>query len=87
MWPDIIFRSTDQFFQEPGADDPEYWQNFTNMIAEGLYTNIRYLSKITDFSDGWSEDFKNLDKAEKSFWYDYASGIPEKFKKLNLFIR
>ena len=34
-----------------------------------------------------SEDFNNLPESEKSFWFDYASGIPDKLKRLNLFIR
>ncbi len=33
------------------------------------------------------EEFKNLAESEKSFWYDIAARIPEKLKKLNLFIR
>jgi serine phosphatase RsbU (regulator of sigma subunit) len=87
MWTDIIYRGSDQLFQEPEYDDPEHWKIFTSQIAEGLYTDIRRLGKNRDFSDEMSGDFTSLHNTEKSFWYDYASAIPDKFKRLNLFIR
>jgi serine phosphatase RsbU (regulator of sigma subunit) len=86
MWPDIIYKN-DQSFQEETPGDVMHWQNFTNQIAEGLYTDIRRLNRLMKFSDSIFDDFGILTDSEKLFWHDCAAMIPEKFRKLNLFIR
>jgi serine phosphatase RsbU (regulator of sigma subunit) len=87
MWPEIIYSRGEQSVQNIRAKDLMYWQLLTDQIAEGLYTDIRRQASLNDFSDNISEYFPTLSSEEKSFWNDYASGIPGKFKRLNLFIR
>jgi serine phosphatase RsbU (regulator of sigma subunit) len=87
MWLEIIYCSNDQSVHELSSEGANYWELFTNKIAEGLYSDVQHLSNLLNFSDNIPEYFKNLPRAEKSFWNDYASGIPDKFKRLNLFIR
>jgi serine phosphatase RsbU (regulator of sigma subunit) len=84
MWPEIIYPGS---VPETIAEDTSYWLHFTVKIAEGLYSDIRQNAKLLLFSDNKSEYFQLLPGAEKLFWYDYASGIPDKFNRLNLFIR
>jgi serine phosphatase RsbU (regulator of sigma subunit) len=87
MWPEIIYSNNDQVIQASASENEKYSELFTRPIAEGLYSDILRLNKLFKFSDSTFEDFKNLTETEKSFWYDFASGIPGKLKRLNLFIR
>jgi serine phosphatase RsbU (regulator of sigma subunit) len=87
MWPEIIYSKSDQLIQGSASEDKKYRELFTKPIAEGLYNDIRRLNKLIKFSERTFDDFKNLAEAGKSFWYDYASSIPDKLKRLNLFIR
>jgi serine phosphatase RsbU (regulator of sigma subunit) len=87
MWPEIIYGRSDEPLQQSLSEGQKYQELLTNPIAEGLYTDILRLNRLNKFSEGELEDFNNLSEAEKSFWFDFASGIPEKLKRLNLFIR
>jgi serine phosphatase RsbU (regulator of sigma subunit) len=69
------------------SDSGKYKKFFIIPIAENLYYNIKKSGTKAHYSDNINEDFKNLSKAEKSFWYEYASRIPEKLKTLDLFLR
>ncbi len=87
MWPEIIYGTSEELLQDLSPEGPKYREQFTNPIAEGLYTDFIRLNKLNKFSDSRIEDFNILPETEKQFWYDYASGIPDKFRRLNLFIR
>ena len=56
-------------------------------IAEGLYKDFQTIILSMISSNTLDKEFKDLSKAEKSFWYNYAAEIPNKFRYLNLFIR
>jgi len=87
MWSKVIYSTETQLSQETVPDSDNYFESFTHPIAEGLYSDLHHLSKLVKLAEHLSEDFNSLTNGEKSFWNDYASGIPEKFKRLNLFIR
>jgi serine phosphatase RsbU (regulator of sigma subunit) len=87
MWPEIIYTANDQMTEESEHEAEKYRELFTLPIAEGLYNGIRHLNNILKFSEVTGEEFNNLTETEKSFWYDSAARIPEKLKKLNLYIR
>ena len=87
MWQEIIYGRSADPFQELSADDKKYQELLTNSIAKGLYADIQRLNRISKFSDGITEDFSKFSETEKAFWFEYASGIPDKLKRLNLFIR
>jgi serine phosphatase RsbU (regulator of sigma subunit) len=69
------------------SDSGKFKKFFIIPIAENLYYSIKKSGTKAHYSDNINEDFKNLSKAEKSFWYEYASRIPEKLKTLDLFLR
>ena len=52
MWPEIIYKEESTIYQESAAEDEKYQELFTNPVAEGLYTDIRRLNKLIEFSDG-----------------------------------
>jgi serine phosphatase RsbU (regulator of sigma subunit) len=87
MWSEIIYCNSDKVIQEFPTEASKHWEFFTIPIAEGLYSDIQRRSKLIKGPESSPEDFKHLPKAEKSFWYDYAAEIPDKFRKLDLFIR
>ena len=87
MWSKVIYNTENQLFQETTPDSDNYFESFTYPIAEGLYTDLQQAGKQTGLTENLSEDFNSLTNGEKSFWNDYASEIPDKLKRLNLFIR
>jgi serine phosphatase RsbU (regulator of sigma subunit) len=87
MWSKVIYNSDNQLIKDKSPDRIKYKKSFINQIAEGLYKDIRQLTDLITPSDTLNKEFINLTKAEKSFWYDYACEIPNKFKALSLFIR
>lgn len=87
MWSKVIYNAENQSIQKLPDDPDLFFESFTAPIAESLYTDIQRLSKEIQLEENLRQDFGSLTKAEKSFWYDYASEIPVKFRKLNLFIR
>jgi len=76
MWSKIIYNTDNHSIQSPPAGIKNYRKIFTDPIAEGLYQDMQLIWNHITYT-----------KSEKSFWYDFASGIPEKFGVLNLFIR
>jgi len=81
------YNTDNKLIQDIFSDKKKYKRLFINPIAESLYNNIKASGSPITFSDIFNKGFKNLTKAEKSFWYDYAAKIPDKFRTLNLFIR
>src|SRR5664279_462050 len=73
------------FIHELISDNEVFKNHFTKPVAENLYQDIVKIFSSDNL--GRTEEFKNLTSSEKKFWYDYTSGIPVKYKTLNLFIR
>jgi serine phosphatase RsbU (regulator of sigma subunit) len=87
MWSEIIYKNHDSYGQElrtEAGNDPAY---ITDLVARGLYSDVRRLNDLSAFSDGFIEDFESLSPSAKAFWTDFAGQIPAKFRELNLFIR
>jgi serine phosphatase RsbU (regulator of sigma subunit) len=87
MWSKIIYNTDNQSIQDIHPDRNWYKKFFINRIAEGLYNDIGQINDPVRPSDDHYQEFKDLSKTEKSFWYDYAGEIPNKLIALNLFIR
>jgi len=77
----------DLLLQEVSSDRGKYKKILINPFSESLYYNVKKSGLLSKYSDNISKEFKNLTEAEKSFWYEYVGGIPDKFKTLDLFIR
>jgi serine phosphatase RsbU (regulator of sigma subunit) len=84
MAPENKYNSDNQLIQDT---IPEYKKLFINPFAENLYKNIRKSGFEIFLSNAFKNEFKDLKKGEKSFWYSYAAGVPDKLKSLNLFIQ
>jgi serine phosphatase RsbU (regulator of sigma subunit) len=86
-----MLKSTYNSYNKPGkdifSDKKKYKDFFINPIAESLFNNIKKSGFLNQYSDRINKEFKNLTKSEKTFWYNYASVIPDKFRTLNLIIR
>lgn len=76
-----------QSIQDRFSDKREHRKLFVYPIAESLYQDIQKSVSQIPFSGLVNKEFKNLTKTEKSFWYDYVTEIPDKFRSLGLFIR
>lgn len=87
MWSKVIYYTDNQLIQDLSINRNKFKKLFINPIAEGLYKDIQQFNNLITSSDTLNKEFKNLTKAEKSFWFDYAAEIPKKFRTLNLFIR
>lgn len=87
MWAKIIYNTDSKRFQSPSDIEQKQPDYFTNQIAEGLFNDFVHLNKVIKLSDSFPGDFNMMRDPERSFWLDYALNIPEKFSKLNLFIR
>jgi serine phosphatase RsbU (regulator of sigma subunit) len=87
MWSKVIYNKGNQLIHDISPGRNKYEKIFINPIAEGLYLDIRQLTNPNTSSETLHKEFKNLTKAEKSFWYNYAAEIPNKLRALNLFIR
>jgi serine phosphatase RsbU (regulator of sigma subunit) len=87
MWSKVKYNRGNLLIQDISIGRNKYKKIFINQIAEGLYKDIQQLRNLITGSDTLNEEFKNLTKAEKSFWYDYAAEIPNKLRALSLFIR
>jgi serine phosphatase RsbU (regulator of sigma subunit) len=68
------------------SDRRKFKKFFVYPIAENLFSSIKKSDFIDQSSDNINENFKKLSETEKSFWYDYASQIPDKLKTLDLFV-
>ena len=87
MWSKVIYNKDNQLIHNISFNLEKDKKYFNNRIAEGLYKDIRQLTNLITPSYTLNKEYKNLTKVEKSFWYDYAAEIPNKFRALNLFIR
>jgi serine phosphatase RsbU (regulator of sigma subunit) len=87
MWSQVIYNTNNQLIQDISPDQKKFRKFIINPVAEGLYNDIRQLSIQNAFSDTPFKQFKDLPKAEKSFWCGYSEEIPIKLKALNLFVR
>lgn len=87
MWSKVIYSKDNQLIHKISSAREKDEIFFNNQIAEGLYNDIQKLSNQFAFSYPLNEEFKNLPKVERSFWYDYAEDVPNKFLSLNLFVR
>lgn len=56
-------------------------------VAESLYDDLRRISRFAPAGCVLRKRFSDLNDKERQFWIDYASGIPEKFISLGLFMR
>jgi serine phosphatase RsbU (regulator of sigma subunit) len=81
------YNSNNQLNPDLLSDNGKYKEFFIYPIAENLYSSIKKAGFSFKDPDNIKENFENLSKAEKSFWYDYASQIPDKLKTLNFFIK
>jgi serine phosphatase RsbU (regulator of sigma subunit) len=81
------YNSNNQLNPDLLSNSGKYKEFIIYPIAEYLYFNIRGSGLGVQDPVNIKENFKNLSKAEKSFWYDYASQIPDKLKTLDLFIQ
>lgn len=68
-------------------DREEYRNLFINPLAESLFTDIQKSDLPFLPQETLIKRFTDLSDVEKSFWLDYAGEIPEKLRKLNLFLR
>jgi len=87
MWSKVIYNTDNQLIKDKSPGRIKYNKFLINQIAEGLYKDNLQLNNLITSSDTLNKEFKNLTRAEKSFWYDYAAEIPNKLRTLNLFIR
>ena len=86
MWSKIIYNP-DNLLIDISPDQTKYIKIFTAPIAEGLYKDIQQFRNQIPFLNTYPKSFNKLPENEKSFWYNYAAGIPAKLSKINLFIR
>jgi serine phosphatase RsbU (regulator of sigma subunit) len=80
----IKYNSDNQLIQDTIPDSEKL---FINSFAEHLYRDIQTSGVASMLPDSFKIEYKNLKRAEKSFWYNYASGVKNKLKSLNLFIQ
>jgi hypothetical protein len=69
MWSKIIYNTDNQLIQDIVPERNKYKKIFIYPIAEGLFNDIQKFRKLIPFSNRLKKEFKNLPKAEKSFWY------------------
>ena len=74
-------------FQDLIPDKKKFKKLFIDPIAESLYLDIRKTGFSGKLPDYFRKEFRSLSNAEKSFWFNYVSGIPAKFRALNIFLR
>jgi serine phosphatase RsbU (regulator of sigma subunit) len=87
MLSDNINNKVNLLIQDIFPEKRDFKKLFINPVAEYLFENILKSGAASSYSDTLNKEFKNLSKAEKSFWYDCAGAIPDKYRSLNLFIR
>jgi serine phosphatase RsbU (regulator of sigma subunit) len=66
---------------------PDRKKFLINIFTENLYKKIQGSGLDTFLPDVFKKEFTHLKKSEKLFWYNYAAGLPDKLKSLNLLIR
>ena len=80
MWSKVIYGANNHLIHNISHDRNEVREFFIKPIAEGFFRDMLRIYNL-------NKDFKDLTKAEKSVWFDFASEVPNKLKELNLFIR
>jgi serine phosphatase RsbU (regulator of sigma subunit) len=83
----MSLKADNQFIPDIFPDKEKYIKAFVYPLAENLYNNFENSGspKVVPVSN--CKGFQNLTRSERSFWHNYATLIPDKFKALNLFIR
>jgi serine phosphatase RsbU (regulator of sigma subunit) len=87
MWPEIIFHNHTRSIHGSVSEDAVSQEQFTYLIAQGLYDDYKMLNIRPGRAAGLPESFKNLNENDRTFWNDFSAQIPYKFNRLNLFIR
>ncbi|TAL69270.1 MAG: hypothetical protein EPN88_06785, partial [Bacteroidetes bacterium] len=87
MWSEILYKPDHELIRDISENRIKYREIFIERIAMYLYEDMRRARMLITAPFSFNKDFSKLTKDEKKVWYDYASGIPEKLKSLNLFIR
>jgi len=82
-----LYKNPDKHTQETTTESDNYKASFVIPVAIGLYRDV--LNSGTNISGTFpfKKEFKTLSVPEKSFWYTYASEIPDKLLTLGLNIR
>jgi serine phosphatase RsbU (regulator of sigma subunit) len=81
-----VYNTDIQLTQGIPPDLIKHNKLYINQIAEGLFKDMQQVIHPVS-SKTIKKEFKNLTKAEKSFWTGFASEIPDKLSTLHLFIR
>jgi serine phosphatase RsbU (regulator of sigma subunit) len=87
MSSETRYDSYNKLARDLFPDPIKYKALFINPIARNLFSDIQKSDTLFQFPDKTDKEFRNLTRAEKSFWYDIVAKIPEKFRTLNLIIR
>lgn len=83
----MVYQAEERLEDDGFTDPASFRKLFTVPVARGLYNEFRNRSRLTTGSASLKMNFEELRKAEKQFWTDYASAIPEKYASLNLYMR
>ena len=88
-WLEIIYHKDKDNSKvlEAFSDLNEFKKIFIGTIASFLYEDMRRSRILITAPFTVNKDFSQLSYEEQKVWHDYAAGIPEKLKSLNLFIR
>ena len=87
MHPEKTIHTKNPLIQDIFPDSKKYKKHFVEPLAESLHHEIQGSVILCQQFTTSAREFKDVSKAEHSFWYDYAKKIPEKLKTLNLLIR
>jgi serine phosphatase RsbU (regulator of sigma subunit) len=87
MWSQVIYTAGNKSIPEASPDPEKYFKIFTNPIAQGLFADFQRLNVLLKLTDKLPDNFSSPEDKGKSFWLDYTSHIPDKFIRLNLYIR
>jgi serine phosphatase RsbU (regulator of sigma subunit) len=83
----MYLNSDNQFIPDIFPDKEKYRKAFVDPLAENLFHSFEKSGPLPVVPESFNKGFRKLTKTERSFWYNYAGAIPDKFKALNLFIR
>jgi serine phosphatase RsbU (regulator of sigma subunit) len=87
MWSDIIYSSENKLISDKSHNLSDKEKYFTNQVAAGLCIDFQKSLDPVINSNILNKCLTESTEAEKSFWYNFAAEIPDKFKALNLYIR
>jgi hypothetical protein len=86
-WMEVLYNPDPDLRSDLYENQSKYLALFIEKIAEYLYEDMKRARTLITSPFSFSNEFETLKDYEKAVWYKYASGIPEKLKSLNLFIR